>query len=75
MLAGNGGSLLSKHDAPQSSVVEDFLRVPLISDFVYRLNSSTAHASLHGYDANLKKKKINRVAFQFLLQKRKVLVL
>lgn len=75
MLAGSDDSLLSKHDAPQSNgVVEDFLGVPLISDLLYRLNSSTARASLHGYDAN-PKIKINRVALQLQLQKRKVSIL
>lgn len=52
MLAGNDDSLLSKQQS--NVVVEDFMRVRLIADFLYRLNSSTAYASLHGYDAKPK---------------------
>lgn len=73
MLAGNYDSLLSKHDAPVSSIiVEDFLRVPLTADFLDRLNSDTAHTSLHENDAN---PKIEINILQFKLQKGKVSIL
>lgn len=44
----------SKCDSLQSNVVEDFLRVPLIAGFLYRLSSSTVCALLRGYGVNPK---------------------
>lgn len=74
MLAGNDDSLLSKHDAPVSTIiVEDFLRV-LLTAVLDRLNSATAHTSLHENDAN-PKIEINTMALQFKLQKGKVSIL